>query len=810
MSSTTTVHRPRLRHGRAGPLALPRGGPLLFPRLSLLLVLALLAWVGMQQLATPDVVPASAPATEFSAARAIEHLRVIAAEPRAVGLPGHTATREYLVEQLEALGLEPEIQITSVAVTGEGGAAGIGAGRVYNILARIPGTDNTGAIAIDAHYDSGATGPGAMDAGSGVVTMLETARAIVAGPALRNDVILVFADGEEEGMLGAAAFNQQHAWADDVRLAINFEGAGGDGPALLYATSQHDHWLVSEFLDAAPYPSASSLMTGIVDLYGAGRLDCDLGEYTDHGSAGLGFVVLGDTPVYHTIRDNPDEIDHGSLQQEGANTLAAVRHFGNLDLSDIDERSDSVFFNVWSGVVVHYPVYGAIAVAAFTTAIIGLLLVTGLRTSRLTRRGLLAGSLVYLLGTLGAVIIAVLLWAVIHTTNSDYQVMLVGNYQSGYFVVALAVATVAVVATLYTLFDRRIRRDNQVAGALLGGLLPLWFSTLLVPSMSYLVAWPLLFATVPMLWSFFAGRWAEKPWLRMAALAIAAIPAMVILPGTLHAMLGLVNRLEGLSGMPLLGVLMLFVAPLAGLFVPHLHFVAGPADSTRPRRWAFPGVVGLLAIALLGWGTATSGFDVEHPRPDRIGYELNADTGEAVWVSYDKQLDNWTSQFFPEDAKAVDHETELLGTLPAFVAPAPIADLSLPVVTVIDDAIDGDMRTLRLRITSPQDARISVANVDAPGEVVAVAVDGQSLDLRDTDWARDGEFPVIYRNVPDDGWELTLSVRSTDPIVVEIEDIKDGLPDLAGFTVDPRPADTMASPSYAYDPTTIIRSFTFE
>jgi hypothetical protein len=810
MSTPTTAHRPRVHLPRARSLAFPRPKSHVWPKLTLLLVLALLVWAGFQQLSTPAVVPSSAPATEFSAARAMEHLRVIAAGPRAVGLPGHTATREYLVAQLEAMGLETEVQVTSIAVTGEGGAEGIGAGTVYNVLARLPGTDSTGAIAIDAHYDSGATGPGAMDAGSGVVTTLETVRAILAGPTLRNDLIVVFADAEEEGMLGAAAFNQQHAWADDIRLAINFEGAGGAGPALLYATSEKNNWVVSEYLEAAPNPSASSLLAQIVNLYGSGRLDCDLGEFTDNGSAGLGFVVLGDTSVYHTVRDNPEVIDSGSIQQEGDNTLAAVRHFGNLDLSETEQSSDRVFFNIWPGVVVHYPTAWALALATATTAITGLLLVTGYRRGLLTRRGLLAGSLTYLFGTLGAVVIAAAVWFAIHALTPDYQVMLVGNYQSGFYVVALAVLTVAVVAMLYTLLDGRVRRQNLVAGVLLGGLLPLWFATLTVPGMSYLIAWPLLFASLPLAWSLYAGRLADHPWWRVAVLAVAAIPALVILPGTLLAMLGLVNRLEGLSGLGLLGLMMLFVAPLAGLFVPHLHFVAGQPETPCRRRWALPGTVALIAVALLAWGNLTSGFDAGHPRPDRIAYELNADTGTAQWVSYDRDLDDWTRQFFPAGTEPVDHETAMLGKLPAYVAPAPLATVAAPDATVVTDTTAGDLRTLTLNITSPTDARISVADIDAPGEVVAVAIDGRPLDLTGLEWARDGEFPVIYRNAPAAGWSLTLTVRSTEPVVVTIEETKDGLPDVAGVTVEPRPADTMAAPGYAYDPTTVIRTFSFE
>lgn len=282
-ASCNQQHRPAVGRARARPFEIPRLTGVI-PPIALLLVLALLLWAGLQQLSTPGVVPASAPASEFSGERAMEHLRVIAAESRSIGSPGHVAARDYLVEQLRGLGLSPEVQTTTVLVPGEAGAEGVVAATVHNVVVRVPGTSSTGALALNAHFDSGSTGPGAMDAGSGVVTVLETVRALQSGPALRNDLIVVFADAEEVGMLGAAAFNEQHPWANDVRVALNYEGAGGSGPAYLYATTE-DSWLVSEYLEVAPDPSASSLMAEIVDLYAAGRLDCDLGEYTGRGSA---------------------------------------------------------------------------------------------------------------------------------------------------------------------------------------------------------------------------------------------------------------------------------------------------------------------------------------------------------------------------------------------------------------------------------------------------------------------------------------------------------------------------------------------
>ena len=739
----------------------------------------------------------------------MDHLRVIAAEPRSLGSPGYLAAQTYLIEQLRALGLDPSVQTTTVVLPAEAGEEGIAGATVHNIVARLPGTDSTGAIALNAHYDSGSTGPGAMDDGSGVVTILETVRALQAGPALRNDVIVVFADAEEVGMMGAAAFNEQHPWANDVRLAINYEGAGGTGPAILYATSKNDNWIVSEYLEAAPDPSASSLLTQIVDGFSGGRLDCDLGEYTSNGSAGLGFVVLGSTPDYHTRLDNPGVIDPGSIQQEGENTLAAVRQFGNVDLSNPSRGGDRVFFDVWPGVVASYPVAVVVPIAGLITVLVGGLLFIGVRRNQLTVRGLFVGAAVFLIGTTLAVVAASLLWFAIHSLMPEYQVMLIGTYQAGFYVVALSIVTIAMMIAIYAFMGRWVRPNNLVAGVLLGALLPLWIASLLLPGMSYLVAWPLVFGTLPTAWTFFAGPWKSRSWIRAGLLGGAAVPIFVLLPGTLHNMMGFANRMEGLTGFGLLGLLMIFVAPSVGLLIPHVRFLTGDVERTDGRRWIVPVTTAVLAIALLGWGVANAGFDDAHPRPNQIAYHLNADTGAAEWVSFDRNLDSWTKQFFPSDFSRSSYHSSLLGTRPAFVAAAPSVEVDAPQVQVLSDRTVDGARTIVLQFLSPRAAPLMAVDLHTTGELTDAAVNGRAVDLSGLDLASGGSFPVVYHNAPSAGWTLMLTIRGTGGLSVDVEESADGLPIIPGTTILPRPEDMMSAPGLAEDPTIVTKSFHF-
>src|SRR5580704_9862506 len=156
-----------------------------------LLFLVLVSDLAFRSLVPPAAVPTFAPASDFSAERAFKHLEFIAREPHPTGSIANSRVREYLVDQLKSLGLEPQIQKAVAATSFDIGGAPYGSGLVHNVTARVTGKNSTGVVVFMAHYDSVATGPGAGDNGSGVVTLLETLRALRSDTPLRNDVVFV-------------------------------------------------------------------------------------------------------------------------------------------------------------------------------------------------------------------------------------------------------------------------------------------------------------------------------------------------------------------------------------------------------------------------------------------------------------------------------------------------------------------------------------------------------------------------------------------------------------------------------------------
>src|SRR4051812_10928490 len=79
----------------------------LFALAGALVAAALIAWTTQQP---PKPRPASAPATAFSAERAMADVRAFAARPHPMGSDANHAVRDGLIGRMAALGLSPQVR----------------------------------------------------------------------------------------------------------------------------------------------------------------------------------------------------------------------------------------------------------------------------------------------------------------------------------------------------------------------------------------------------------------------------------------------------------------------------------------------------------------------------------------------------------------------------------------------------------------------------------------------------------------------------------------------------------------------------
>ena len=376
--------------------------------LAALIFLAALAAAAVLLVQPPRAVPAGAPEGEFSSGRAMRHVREIARSPHPTGSAEIERVRGYVMEELRRLGAAPEIQAAEVVKLSRGVGWPAAAGRVQNIVARLPGTANSRALMLAAHYDSVPTAPGATDDGAGVAALLETLRALKTAGPLRNDLIILVTDAEELGLIGAHAFADEHPWMRDVGVVLNFEGRGAGGPSMMFETSRGNGALVRELAGAAPHPVANSLMYAVYE-----RLpnDTDMTVFKRAGAAGLNFAYAERFTHYHTMLDSAEEIDERSLQHHGSYALSLARRFGGLDLNELKEQ-DAVYFNFFGPAFVRYPVSWALHLTIFISALFVFTSWLGRRAGRLSLKGVSAGLVAFLLASALAALATAGVWRV--------------------------------------------------------------------------------------------------------------------------------------------------------------------------------------------------------------------------------------------------------------------------------------------------------------------------------------------------------------------------------------------------------------
>ena len=181
----------------------------------------------------PAAVPATAPDTVFSAERAMRHVEQIASGRI------RWARRTTIAFAIISSGSSPRSdsmpQIQQATAIGTRYQE---AGRVQNILAWLPGSRPERKGCADRRaLRRRRRGPAASDDGAGSAALLETIRALRARKQpLAHDVIVLFTDGEEAGLLGAAAFVREHPWAKDVAFMLNFEARGTSGRSFMFET----------------------------------------------------------------------------------------------------------------------------------------------------------------------------------------------------------------------------------------------------------------------------------------------------------------------------------------------------------------------------------------------------------------------------------------------------------------------------------------------------------------------------------------------------------------------------------------------
>ena len=737
----------------------------------------------------PPAVASNAPSGEFSAARAREYLKPIAQKPHPIGSAAHAEVRDYIAAELTKLGVQPQVQRTTAVNTFWGYPNR--AATVENIVAKLPGTAGTRAVLLVAPYDAAPQSLGASDDGAAVATLLETLRALKASAPLKNDVIFLATDGEETGLLGATAFSQQHPWAKDVGVVLNFEARGDHGPSIMFQTSDENGWLIEEFAQV-PRPVATSVAS---DIYKLLPNDTDFTVFNRAGMNGLNFAYVEGAASYHSTLDNLANLDDRSLQHHGLYALALARRFGNSDMSGPLKKSDAVYFDLFGRTLVHYSRTTALLLTVFATLLTIGVITLGIRKRLMTLPGLALGFVALLLSLTAAALLTMLVSTLIAMVpGSGAAFMQQDTWTNHLYLIGFVFLAVATTALVYGLFSKRVRVENLAAGALLWFLLLLIVSLIYLPGGSYLLMWPLLSANVAWIIRLILppGRLGVVKFSVLATLG--AVPGVVLLSP-------LIYQIFVIFGVSQTLVIVVPVALLLGLFVANFDLI------TSVRKWVLPAVAAAVAIGFMIAAIAQPDFNQREPRSNELFYALNADTGRAVWATPNAQPDEWTSQFMTADARTaamtdnfpwIENEQFLQQQTETLSLPA-------PEVKVLADNTEDQTRSVQMRITSVRDAAQLLIYTNT--EITEASVNGQQLSIEQPEPASSKRWMLLYYAPPREGIELLLKTKPSVQLSLKVVDRSFQLPDVKDLTIKARASDIIPAPFSYTDSTFISKSF---
>jgi hypothetical protein len=763
-ATTVSPDEPPMQHGRRpwwiGAAALA--------------ALVLVAIASTLSMAPTGPVAADAPADVFSAGRALRHIEAIADSPRPVGSAQHAEARAYLLGVMGSLGWRTEVQ-ESVGMFDFGNNGTQNLAAAANVTATKPGSDATGTVLLTAHYDTVAGSPGAADDGIGVGVLLETARALNAAGALRNDVVILLTDAEEDGLHGAEAFVRERVEALGPTVVLNHEARGASGAPVTFRMSSPN----GELLDALSQASGASADSSAEAIFNLLPNDSDFTPFSEAGLHGYDTGIAADGAYYHSPLDDPAHLSTASLQQMGETTLELTRELAGGDLAAVAEGGEEIVATMPWGLF-RYP-QGLEVPLALGTLLLAAVLVWLLRRRgalTLPRVALAALASVVFLVAAGAAGYAV--WRVALLVDPRQASAENGEpYVTLLYRLAMLLAGLGVVLGLYAIVRPRLRAAELATGMLImlglvGGLL-----AFTLPGVSGLVVQPsLVVAAGAVLAALLLKR--EAVAAGIAYLLALAVTAMMLGPAVWIGFdIGL-----GAGGPASAAQLAMFVL----LALPLIEF-AWPYRRGLPRRRlraaAVPAVLLILAMVLTAGGLLANREGATDARQEMLVYSVDADTGHAYWASGRAPVSGWSRSLLSQPAAPLDDAFPWSGGWPLWHGPAPAANLPAPDVTVVRDHIENGQRKLTLRLESQRDAPTLGLWVDRDNATVRSAtISGRAVptDRALGKWS----FGFRYFGAPADGVEVQLNLdRRTDDVVLRVADSTDDLSAVPGFSPPP-------------------------
>jgi hypothetical protein len=724
--------------------------------------------------ARPQAAPLNTAPEIFAAARAEQVLaRILGPEkPHPVSTDENARVRARIVNELVALGLHPAVY-HSFACHDPHAAGVLICASVNDIIADVkPGAG--GAIMLLAHYDSVPAGPGAADDESGVATVIETARALVArGLRSRHPIVALLSDGEEADLLGAAAFLHDPKLKARVGAVINVEARGNQGSSFLFQTSPGDGPLIDLYAKNTTDYATSSVYH---EIYRFLPNDTDLTLFIGDGFPSFNFAYVGGLPDYHTASDTRAHLDPVSLQQQGDNMLGLASALEETDFSRLHGQDD-IYLDILGRWLPRAPQNWALplAISAFVILLVAAFLARGASLS--TAEWLRAFAITPVL-----LFVAVASGFVLHTIAGFISGMPEPAYAHPAalrIALALELGGAALLVSRFT-FPRIAAAAVWFWLAGLGVI-----AAIVVPGFSpYFLVPSFAGAVVLVVAAFAPGRWDSM--FSASAMLLASLVALLIWSAL------------GTSGETLMGLSFhpLFTVPFAlalSTLVPLL------ARFEMPRlSWA-----SLTAALFVGaiFAAVVQGFEPAYSKASaqRLNITYVQGRTRAYWavdaaapmptaLRAVAQFSQWPERLVPEMPRA-------------YVAPAGAGRFPLPTATVIARPPAGGTRRVTLLFHGSESSNQMYLAIPKAARLEAIDINGWHVDAPRR-WANEDSVALACMSRDCASETVTLTLASSSAVSLGLYEHHFGLPQFASRVVAARP--DWAVPSQNGDGVTLV------
>tara|TARA_R110000787_G_scaffold45993_4_gene111912 strand:+ start:1761 stop:4058 length:2298 start_codon:yes stop_codon:yes gene_type:complete len=741
---------------------------------------------------SPSSVKSPKSTTDFSVEKALSHLKEISKESHHVGTEAHKTVQNYIVSELQKLGLEPTIQTQTII--NKKMFAGT---TVENIIVKIDGSETGKSLLLLSHYDSNPhSALGASDAGSGVVTILEGLRAYLAkNQQPKNDIIILISDAEELGLLGAKAFVEYHPLAKNIGLVLNFEARGSGGPSyMLLETNGKNSKMITEFLKANPtYPASNSLLYSI---YKKLPNDTDLTVFRENGDInGFNFAFIGDHFDYHTVQDSYERLDRTTLAHQADYLMNLLNYFSDSDIENLQSDVDLIYVNFPFVKLLTYPFSWVMPLYIVAGVLLLILVFFGIASNKIKLNQLLIGFIPSILSLILCGGVSYYLWKLLLIIHPPYKDMLHGFTYNGYwYIIAFVCLNIWLLFLIYKKFTKKDNSTSLLIAPIVVWMIINFLIQEDFKGAGFLII-PVFIAEVILAISIF-----YKPSNKNfpVLFAVLSIP-------TIYILAPLVKLFPVGLGLKMLFISALFLALLFGLLLPVIN-------ASKSRK-GFSKLAGILTLVFFSIATLNAGFDVDNRKPNSLVYVQNMMDSTSYWGTYNNVLDDYVSQkitknLITENLASAETKSKY-NTRFRHYKKGKNRPLKGSSVTIGLDTVIGTERVLEFTIAPNRKINKYELSVRDSLYFNHLSVNNIPVNEGNSFSIKRGSFLVYHMANADEGLQIRLTISKEAHPTILLNEISYNLLNNPLFKIKPRSKEMMPMPFVSNDAIMLTQQIQF-